>query len=85
MATVLCAGLASSAQAAPQAVPDFSGFWQHGVPGQQYDKPPSGPGPVRRIGVPENYTANLNWRGDDKNPILQPWAAEAVRKEWERE
>ena len=55
------------------------------MPGQQYENPPSGPGPVRRIGVPENYTANLNWRGDDKNPILQPWAAEAVRKEWERE
>ena len=73
------------ANAAPRAAPDFSGFWQHGVPGQQYDNPPSGPGPVRRIGVPENYAANLNWRGDDKNPILQPWAAEAVRKEWERE
>ena len=71
--------------AATQSIPDFTGFWQHGVPGQQYDKPPSGPGPVRRIGVPEDYTPNLNWRGDDKNPILQPWAAEAVRKEWERE
>jgi len=67
------------------AAPDFTGFWQHGVPAQQYDKPPSGPGPVRRIGVPETYTANRNWRGDDTNPILQPWAAEAVRKEWARE
>jgi hypothetical protein len=81
LALVLSAGVAAGAPSSP----DFSGFWQHGVPGQQYDNPPSGPGPVRRIGVPENYTANLNWRGDDKNPILQPWAAEAVRKEWERE
>ncbi|HEY4265373.1 MAG TPA: hypothetical protein VGM72_08650 [Micropepsaceae bacterium] len=74
-----------AAQGATSATPDFSGFWQHGVPGQQYDKPPSGPGPVRRIGVPENYAANLNWHGDDSNPILQPWAADAVRKEWARE
>jgi hypothetical protein len=74
-----------TANSAANAIPDFTGFWQHGVPGQQYDKPPSGPGPVRRIGVPEDYAANLNWRGDDKNPILQPWAADAVRKEWERE
>jgi hypothetical protein len=70
---------------AAQAAPDLSGFWQHGVPGQQYDRPPSGPGPVRRIGVPENYAANLNWHGDDSNPILQPWAAKAVRAEWARE
>ncbi len=70
---------------AKEPLPDFSGFWQHGVPGQQFDNPPSGPGPIRRIGVPESYTANINWRGNDKNPILQPWAAEAVRKEWERE
>ena len=73
------------ASGAAEAAPDLSGFWQHGVPGQQYDKPPSGPGPVRRIGVPENYAANLNWHGDDSNPILQPWAAEAVRAEWARE
>ena len=81
---VLFAGVAPVLAAGP-AIPDLTGYWQHGVPGQQYDNPPSGPGPVRRIGVPENYTANLNWHGDDKNPILQPWAAEAVRKEWERE
>ncbi len=68
-----------------ETIPDFSGFWQHGVPQQQYGNPPSGPGPVRRIGVPEDYQLNLNWRGNDKAPILQPWAAEAVRKEWERE
>jgi hypothetical protein len=23
-----------------KAMPDLSGFWQHGVPGQQYDRPP---------------------------------------------
>jgi hypothetical protein len=77
--------IANASARASETIPDFSGFWQHGVPGQQFDNPPSGPGPVRRIGVPENYTANLNWHGDDKNPILQPWAADAVRKEWARE
>jgi hypothetical protein len=75
----------AATEGASDKIPDFSGFWQHGVPGQQYDNPPAGPGPVRRIGVPEDYAANLNWHGDDGNPILQSWAAEAVRKEWERE
>ncbi len=81
---LLAAALLSAASGAA-AAPDFTGYWQHGVPAQQYENPPSGPGPVRRIGVPENYTQNRNWRGDDKNPILQPWAAEAVRKEGDRE
>jgi hypothetical protein len=88
-AILLCAGMAlvfcAAAESAEKA-PDFSGFWQHGVPGQQFDRPPSGPGPVRRVSsFPDNYAPNLNWHGDDANPILQPWAAEAVRKEWERE
>jgi len=38
----------TGANGATSAGPDFSGFWQ------QYDRPPSGPGPVRRIGVPED-------------------------------
>lgn len=66
-------------------VPDFSGFWLHGAYGQQYRNPPSGPGPIQRIGVPEDASFTRNWFGDDQNPILQPWAAEVVRGERDRE
>jgi hypothetical protein len=70
---------------APTEVPDFSGFWQHGVSSQQYGDPPSGPGPIHRVGVDEDASYARNWFGDDRNPILQPWAAEAIRLQRERE
>jgi len=69
---------------AAASVPDFSGVWRHGtlpwlIP------PASGPGPVtnksRRsdTGV-SNYGELV---GDYTNPILQPWAAEVVKKKGE--
>ena len=65
-------------------VPDFSGIWRHGnlpwlIP------PASGPGPVTNLsrekgsGV-SDYGSLV---GDYKNPILQPWAAEVVKKKGE--
>jgi hypothetical protein len=93
VSTMLVATLMASAGAAAQtetvkqgaaAVPDFSGVWRHGslpwlVP------PASGPGPVtnksRRRG---DGTSDYNQLvGDFTNPILQPWAAEVVRKKGE--
>jgi hypothetical protein len=64
---------------APPSVPDFSGVWRHpSLPG--FEPPASGPGPVtnrsRRNGV-SNYNELV---GDYTNPILQPWAAEVVKK-----
>src|SRR5262245_20100988 len=65
-------------------LPDFSGTWRHGslpalVP------PASGPGPVtnrtRRADNGESDYAMLV--GDYTNPILQPWAAEVVKKRGE--
>src|SRR5215471_4006733 len=61
------------------SIPDFSGVWRHpSLPG--FEPPASGPGPVtnrsRRDGV-SNYNQLV---GDYANPILQPWAAEVVRK-----
>jgi len=63
------------------AVPDFSGIWRHGnLP--WFIPPASGPGPVTNLsrekgtGV-SDYSSLV---GDYKNPILQPWAAEVVRK-----
>jgi hypothetical protein len=65
-------------------VPDFSGIWRHGtlpwlVP------PASGPGPVtnksRRQDDGTSDYAQLV--GDYTNPILQPWAADVVKKKGE--
>jgi hypothetical protein len=70
----------SAAKAGP--VPDFSGIWRHGnLP--WFIPPASGPGPVTNLsrekgsGV-SDYSSLV---GDYKNPILQPWASEVVRKE----
>jgi hypothetical protein len=95
LVTLAAAATPASAQqvtpaAAPAAtqgagsVPDFSGIWRHGnlpwlVP------PASGPGPVtnksrrRDTGV-SDYGELV---GDYTNPILQPWAAEVVKKKGE--
>jgi hypothetical protein len=63
------------------SIPDFSGIWRHGnlpwlIP------PASGPGPVtnlsREKGTGVSDYASLV--GDYKNPILQPWAADVVKK-----
>jgi hypothetical protein len=75
---------ASAQQALPSAVPDFSGLWRHGnLP--WFIPPASGPGPVTNLsrekgsGV-SDYGSLV---GDYKNPILQPWAAEVVKKKGE--
>ena len=68
----------------PASVPDFSGVWRHGslpwlIP------PASGPGPVtnrsrRKDNGQSDYGSLV---GDYTNPILQPWAAEVVKKKGE--
>jgi len=72
---------------APHAtpIPDFSGIWRHpSLPG--FEPPASGPGPVtnrarrtntRRQPGASDYDKLV---GDYTNPILQPWAAEVVKK-----
>jgi hypothetical protein len=75
---------ASATAKSVAAVPDFSGLWRHGnLP--WFIPPASGPGPVTNLsrekgsGV-SDYGSLV---GDYKNPILQPWAAEAVKKKGE--
>jgi hypothetical protein len=65
-------------------IPDFSGIWRHGnLP--WFIPPASGPGPVTNLsrekgtGV-SDYSSLV---GDYKNPILQPWAADMVKKKGE--
>src|SRR6266481_5379638 len=96
LATVAAITLASAQQFAPTAapanpaaqsaasIPDFSGLWRHGnLP--WFIPPASGPGPVRNLsrekgtGV-SDYSSLV---GDYKNPILQPWAADVVKKKGE--
>src|SRR5580692_3107317 len=66
------------------SVPDFSGIWRHGnLP--WFIPPASGPGPVTNLSR-EKQTGVSDYGslvGDYKNPILQPWAAEVVKKHGE--
>jgi hypothetical protein len=90
------AGPASGQQAASAAeppnggsqsaasIPDFSGIWRHGsLP--WFVPPASGPGPVtNRSRRKDNGVSDYGQLvGDYTNPILQPWAAEVVKKKGE--
>jgi hypothetical protein len=76
--------LQTQAVAQTGAVPDFSGIWRHGslpwmIP------PASGPGPVtNRSRRKDNGQSDYGQLvGDYTNPILQPWAADVVKKKGE--
>jgi len=65
-------------------IPDFSGLWNHSSL-NGLELPLSGPGPVRnrsrRTTGPQAGVGNIaQLVGDYTNPILQPWAAEVVKK-----
>ena len=81
------ASVAGQANVGPQSaapLPDFSGIWRHGsLP--WFVPPASGPGPVtNRSRRKDNGTSNYGELvGDYTNPILQPWAAEVVKKKGE--
>jgi hypothetical protein len=77
---------ASTLKPAPQtnaSTPDLSGTW--GRPFLLFEPPASGPGPViskvRKADGSQIFTAI----GDDTNPILQPRAAEILKRNGERE
>jgi len=78
------AGQANPSSPSTASVPDFSGIWRHGslpwlVP------PASGPGPVtNRSRRKDNGVSDYGQLvGDFTNPILQPWAADVVKKKGE--
>ena len=63
--------------------PDFSGIWAHPYL-TGFEPPASGAGPVRNKSRRPDGVANFNRLvGDYSNPILQPWAAEIVKKHGE--
>src|SRR5438045_7789575 len=66
------------------SIPDFSGTWRHGslpwlIP------PASGPGPVtnRSRRADDGTSDYAQLVGDYANPVLQPWAADVVKKDGE--
>src|SRR6267378_6865946 len=61
------------------SIPDFSGLGAHPMLG--FEPPVSGPGPVRNLSRTRAGASDFNSLvGDYNNPILQPWAAEVVKK-----
>jgi len=65
------------------SIPDFSGTWAHPYL-TGFEPPASGPGPVRNRSRRRDGVANFQQLvGDYANPILQPWAAEVVKKHGE--
>jgi len=61
-------------------IPDFSGIWAHPFL-TGFEPPASGPGPVLNTARTPSGTANFRRLiGDYKNPILQPHAAESVKR-----
>ena len=80
-------GTAMSGAHGAASIPDFSGIWRHpSLPG--FEPPASGPGPVvnkvRRRGPRQAGASDYDQLvGDYTNPILQPWAAEVVKKRGE--
>jgi hypothetical protein len=77
-------GQAEIAAQSAASIPDFSGIWRHGsLP--WFVPPASGPGPVtNRSRRPDNGQSDYGQLvGDYTNPILQPWAAEVVKKKGE--
>jgi hypothetical protein len=64
--------------------PDFSGMWTRGATvTTPFRPPPSGPGPVLSVvatGTKTNDNGAVYRQGDNRAPILQPWAAAVVRE-----
>jgi len=71
---------AGSDRRSAMSIPDFSGIWAHPYL-TGFEPPASGAGPVRNKSRRPDGVANFNRLvGDYSNPILQPWAAEIVKK-----
>jgi hypothetical protein len=77
--------LAAAPPAAAQtSIPDLSGLWNHASL-NGLEQPRSGPGPVTNrsrlsTGPQAGVSNGAQLVGDYTNPVLQPWAAEMLRK-----
>ena len=84
-AALICGGVFPWPATGTESVsplPDFSGVWAREYFG--FEQPESGPGPVANLSRLPTGQSNLTQMvGDYNNPILQPWAAEVLRKRGE--
>jgi hypothetical protein len=79
MAQTTSAARLVSSETNRAAIPDFSGVWSH--PALPWFEPlPSGPRPVTNTSRKNSVSNYDELVGDYTNPILQPWAAEVVKK-----
>jgi hypothetical protein len=79
----LAAAAATPASGQRASIPDFGGIWSHPYL-TGFEIPFSGPGPVLNRSRSPNGVANFQMLvGDYTNPILQPWAADVVKKHGE--
>jgi len=65
------------------AAPDLNGFWTHGFSLGFAPPPEGGPGPVQDFKTMAQMRAMGQFvfhEGNYNNPILQPWAADVVKK-----
>ena len=77
------AGPSDSGAQSAASIPDFSGIWAHPYL-TGFEPPALGSGPVRNRSRRPDGVANFQQLvGDYANPILQPWAAEVVKKHGE--
>src|SRR5438067_9135773 len=92
--TPSAAGPAGGEKHSAVSIPDFSRVWTHPV-FPWFEPPASGPGPITNLSrwpqraiegqapSKEGVSDYDQLVGDYKNPILQPWAAEIVKKSGE--
>ena len=77
--TAAAAAGTALAQAPARAVPDFGGIWTH--PAVGFGPALKGPGPILNLSrTAKGTNNNARLVGDYKNPILQPEAAETIRR-----
>src|ERR1700730_547384 len=74
-------GQADTVEPSAESIPDFSGIWRHGSL-TWFGRPASGADPVTNRSRPQQSGVSDCGElvGDYSNPILQPWAAEVVKK-----
>src|ERR1700704_3578185 len=96
IAQTLPSGGVSRSTTETASIPDFTGTWTHPV-FPWFEPPASGPGPITNLSrwpqrvveggqapTKEGVSDYDQLVGDFKNPLLQPWAAEIVKKSGEQ-
>jgi hypothetical protein len=78
-ATVTTPVVAQPAGESQKAIPNFAGVWRHmSLPG--FEPLAAGPRPVTNRSRVDGHSNYNQLVGDYTNPILQPWAADVIRK-----